>query len=92
MLPSTDKSRLINIHCLFNPSYVDKLENEFFNKINCHSTNYPMNRQGIIDLGKDDDPSLYEENAYKKGISKFNITIESCKKFLKIPKILEKIL
>ena len=54
--PVTDKGKLINIHCLFNPDsdYIPYLENHFFGSLK-HSDGdrkYPMNRQGIIDLGK----------------------------------------
>ena len=37
MLPSTDKGKLINIHCLFNPNYIDNLEDDFFTTLefNC---------------------------------------------------------
>jgi hypothetical protein len=34
MMPSTDSGRLINIHCLFNPEFLDSIENDFFGSIN----------------------------------------------------------
>ena len=33
MLPVTDRKKLINIHCLFSPQYVNSLENSFFTSI-----------------------------------------------------------
>ena len=33
MMPSTNKGRLVNIHCIFNPSFVSSIENNFFNAI-----------------------------------------------------------
>ena len=74
MLPVTDKKKLINIHCLFNPQYVDSLENDFFTSIEYSAGSgkkFKMNRQGMIDLGKDLDSSLSNEEAYKKGIDNF---------------------
>ena len=74
MLPSTDSGRLINIHCLFNPDFVPSLENHFFNSLD-HSGGsgeiYKMNRQGMIDLGKSNDPNLGDDEAYIKGVSLF---------------------
>jgi hypothetical protein len=61
LLPSTDSGRPINIHCLFNPEFVDSLENHFFGSLE-HSggngTKFKMNRQGMIDLGRSTDPNL----------------------------------
>ena len=74
MLPVTDKEKLVNIHCIFNPSFVDFLENDFFALIK-HSgdkgKDYLMNRKGMIDLGKSLDSSLEDEAAYKKGVDNF---------------------
>ena len=46
MLPSTDRGRLINIHCIFNPGYVADLENDFFSHIE-NQDKLKMNRYGI---------------------------------------------
>lgn len=51
MLPATDKGRLINIHFIFNPNYVERLDNDFFGELK-NQDGYKMNRQGIIDYGK----------------------------------------
>ena len=72
MLPVTDKGRLINIHCIFNPepSFLKNLENDFFASIECNK--FKMNRDGIIAYGKYLDPSLSDDDiAYKKGIDNF---------------------
>ena len=55
MMPVTDKGRLVNIHCLFNPDYENKLENDFFGSIKYsagYGAKYKMNKQGLIDLGR----------------------------------------
>ena len=51
MLPATDKGRLINIHCVFNPDYVADLENDFFSHI-ANQDGVKMNRHGITNYGK----------------------------------------
>jgi len=79
MLPSTDKSRLVNIHCIFNPSYVKYLDNEFFSSIEFQTgagKKLKMNRQGIIDLGKFMNSSLDDNTAYQEGIKHF--AVSSC--------------
>ena len=85
MLPTTDKKRLINIHCLFNPDYIASLENSFFTSIEYSAGSgkkYKMNRQGMIDLGKDLDSSLEGDEAYKKGVNNFVVTINDLQKLL----------
>lgn len=85
MLPVTDKGRLVNIHCIFNPKYVDSLENNFFSSIEYSAERgkkYKMNRQGLIDLGKNLDSSLDNEEAYQKGIESFVVTHSDLQKLL----------
>lgn len=85
MLPTTDKKRLINIHCLFNPAYVESLDNDFFTSIECSAgtgKKYKMNRRGMIDLGKDLDSDLDDKEAYKRGVNNFTITIYDLQKLL----------
>lgn len=76
MLPVTDKGRLINIHCIFNPepSFLKNLENDFFASIECNK--FKMNRDGIIAYGKHLDSSLSDDMAYKKGIDNFCLSPE----------------
>ena len=42
MLPVTDSGRLINIHCIFSPSYIANIENDFFSSLkhNSHSQDF----------------------------------------------------
>lgn len=77
MLPVTDKGRLVNIHCLFNPDSEALLENNFFGAIEYSAglrKKFRMNEQGLIDLGKSLDSSLNDELAYEKGIDSFVVT------------------
>ncbi|MCB1159762.1 MAG: hypothetical protein KDK45_19840, partial [Leptospiraceae bacterium] len=85
MIPVTDKNNLINIHFLFNPEYVDKLENAFFAAIE-HSAGsgkkFRMNKEGMIALGKDQEPSLDDLKAYERGVNSFIVSHENVQKLL----------
>jgi len=82
MLPSTDKGKLVNIHCLFNPDIVSHLENDFFSQIE-NQDEEKMNRHGITNYGRRMDPSIKEEHSqYQKGIDTFAIDITNLKKAL----------
>ncbi len=71
MLPSTDKARLINIHCLFNPEYVKDLENDFFSHIN-NQDGFKMNRHGLTEYGKSLSPDIQiNDKQYRIGIDNF---------------------
>lgn len=79
MLPSTDKGRMINIHCLFNPEYVVHLENDFFGHLE-NQDGYKMNRHGLIGYGKSIDPSITDEKKqYKKGVDNYVIDLKTLK-------------
>ena len=85
MMPVTDSSRLVNIHCLFNPDYECFLENDFFGNLNYSAgtrEKYTMNHQGMIDLGKSLDSNLNNDMAYKKGINSFVVTHSDLQKLL----------
>ncbi|MCA9359933.1 hypothetical protein KC850_02750 [Candidatus Kaiserbacteria bacterium] len=85
MFPVTDSGRLVNIHCIFNPDFDSKLDNHFFNKLQMSGgagVSYSMNKQGLIDLGKELDSSLDDEGAYKKGLENFVVSHESLQKLL----------
>ena len=73
MLPVTDRGRLVNIHCIFNPKYIEKLNNDFFNSLKHQSSgrDYSMTREGIVLLGKQSKPKANDEEAYKIGIEQF---------------------
>ncbi len=71
MLPVTDRGKLVNIHCIFNPEFLPSLENNFFGSIEYSAGSgkkYKMNKQGLIDLGKSLDATVVGEVAYQKGI------------------------
>ena len=77
MLPSTDKGKLVNIHCIFNPAFINDVENDFFGSIEYSAgpkTKYKMNRKGLIDLGKSIDHTLSDQDAYFKGINTFVVS------------------
>lgn len=79
MLPATDKGRLINIHCLFNPDYVEHLENDFFGHIE-NQDGKKMNRHGLINYGHNLNPSLSTDDLkYKKGVDNFVIDLKTLK-------------
>ncbi len=82
MLPSTDRGRLINIHCLFNPDYIQDLENDFFSHI-ANQDGVKMNRHGITTYGKNLDPNIIEPHKqYEKGIENFVIDLKSLKELI----------
>lgn len=77
MLPATDRGRLINIHCIFNPDYVEDLENDFFSHIE-NQDGVKMNRHGITNYGRTLDPNINEiHKQYEKGIENFVIDLKS---------------
>lgn len=85
MLPVTDSGRLINIHCIFSPSYIAYIENDFFNSLKhtSHSQDFLMNRQGLINLGKQVDHTITsDEVAYKKGTDNFVVSHNDLKRVL----------
>lgn len=82
MLPATDKGRLINIHCVFNPDYVADLENDFFSHIE-NQDGVKMNKHGIINYGKTLAPQINEPHKqYEKGIENFVIDLKSLRELI----------
>ena len=82
MLPSTDKGKLINIHFIFNPKFVTKLENDFFGELK-NQDDFKMNRQGIIDYGKKLKPNITDNGiVYREGINKFTLDVKTIKNLL----------
>ncbi|HLT86421.1 MAG TPA: hypothetical protein VKZ57_02455 [Sphingobacterium sp.] len=82
MLPATDKGRLINIHCVFNPDYVPDLENDFFSHIE-NQDGVKMNKHGIINYGKTLAPQINEPHKqYEKGIENFVIDLKSLRELI----------
>ena len=85
MFPVTDSGRLVNIHCLVNPSYVDHLENSLFSSIEYaggSGLKFKMNRQGFIDLGKNLDSRLDDNAAFQRGVKTFVVTISDLQEVL----------
>ncbi len=85
MLPVTDSGRLINIHCIFNPTFLPSIENDFFNSIEYSAgkgIKYKMNKQGIIDLGKSLETGLDNEKAHKKGVNSYVVSHAQLQKLL----------
>lgn len=77
MMPSTDSGRLINIHCLFNPNFINSIENDFFGSIEYSAgsgSKHKMNHQGMVNLGKSLDRNLNDTAAYKKGLNSFVVS------------------
>jgi len=82
MLPSTDSGKLINIHCIVNPTYVSDLENDFFNSIE-NQDRYKMNRHGLTAYGQSLKSSLNNDSLfYQEGINNFTIDPRSVKALL----------
>lgn len=78
--------RPINIHCLFNPDFVDQIENRFFSelKVNHLEREFNASRAQLISLGKEllgGEGS--EEDAYVKGIENFVIQLDQLTNVLK---------
>lgn len=91
MFPVTDKSRLVNIHFIFNPEeeFINYLDNNFFGKLKCGG-NYLMNRRGIIEYGKSllgNDQKLDDDTLYEKGKDNFHLEISQIEDVLKDKKI-----
>lgn len=72
---------LINIHCLFNPDFINNnFDNYFLSEIKYSEEN--LTRQGLINLGKrreEKSELITDDAAYKKGIEKFTIDYEDFK-------------
>lgn len=85
MLPVTNKGKLVNIHCIFNPSYVQNLENDFFNSLemNGYHRNYKINKDDLTLLGQSVDPNLQGDDAYIKGVENCVLTHQNLKDLFK---------
>ncbi len=67
-----------NFHCIFNPTYVEKLDNRFFSKLSFtpHDIPYTLHRQSLIELGRkhSNDDGLNENVAYREGCNQFKVS------------------
>jgi len=74
----TPAGRAVNFHCIFNPDYVDKIENRFFGKLvfKPRETPYTCKKEDLIDLGREHtgNTRLDENAAYKEGCNQFKVS------------------
>ncbi len=84
--PVTGGSTPINIHCIFNPAFDEKLKDRFHSKLKFHyqTRDYLATRSELIELGRKykNDTALDENVAYKEGIKIFIPPIDQLKKLL----------
>jgi len=83
VLPVTGTGTPINLHCLFNPSIDTDIEARFLAKLKFTNTksSYSATKNELIRFGRDhnNNPSLDEDSAYKKGIEQYVISLEILK-------------
>ena len=83
MIPVT-KCTGINIHFIFDPSIVNQLDDLFFSRLSfkygTKQINYSATRSQLIQLGKDIDSTLDDDEAYKKGVGQYIPTLDSIRK------------
>lgn len=87
LLPVTGSSVAINIHCLFNPSFDDKIRERFLHKLKFDngSRTYSASRTDLIELGRThkNDASLPEEAAVKEAIMQYMVSVNDLKHLFK---------
>lgn len=87
VLPVTGSSTPINLHCIFNNSIDSEIETRFLAKLKFTnaSSSYSATKQELIRFGRDhsNNQSLDEEQAYKKGVEQFVITLDSLDEIFK---------
>lgn len=71
--PVTGDNTPINIHCIFNPKIVGQLETRFFAKLEVKSgtSNFSYTYSDLVRLGKEQDSSATDDEAYKLGREQF---------------------
>ena len=82
----------INIHFIFNPSFVDQIETRFFSKIKCRyaDNEYTALKADLIRLGKDNNSERGDEECYKKGIEQFVPSFDAIQEVFKADSELRK--
>ena len=82
----------INIHFIFNPSFVDQIETRFFSKIKCRYTEneYTALKKDLIRLGKVNNSERGDEECYKKGIEQFVPSFDAIQEVFKADSELRK--
>ncbi|MCU0442107.1 MAG: hypothetical protein MUE96_06890 [Bacteroidia bacterium] len=80
VLPVTGSATPINLHCLFNPKIDSEIEDRFLAQLNFDysGSNYTGSKTGLIRFGREleQNSSLDEEIAYKKGIEQYVISLD----------------
>jgi hypothetical protein len=81
--PVTGNNIPINLHCIFNPEFDEKLNDRFYNKLRFHfrDRDYLATKSELIELGKKykNDQTLEDNIAYKEGIKIFIPSSEQLK-------------
>lgn len=85
--PVTDKSKLINIHAIFDPFLdVADIEREFFRQLQFtyNDASYSCVDNDLAKLGRivENNPNLADDVAIKKGIDAFAVSYEALKKVI----------
>lgn len=85
--PVTDKSKLINIHAIFDPFLdVADIEREFFRQLQFtyNDASYSCIDNDLAKLGRivENNPNLADDVAIKKGIDAFAVSYEALKKVI----------
>jgi len=93
LFPVTDENRPINIHVIFDPEIVDKLDSHFFQNLvfSYQDNEYRCDREGLIRLGRAyrSDDSLDEWLAYCAGVEQFKVSFDKLRDVLRKNKDLE---
>lgn len=83
IIPVTGKEIPINIHCIFNPIFEEKIFERFLHKLMFHdgNRNYSASKQDLIELGRiyKNQPGLPEEAAIKEAINQYVVPIKVLK-------------
>jgi hypothetical protein len=84
ILPVTSSSTPINLHCIFNPTLDNEVEDRFLSKLSFrHSdTNYSASKQSLIRLGRSivQNTNLDEELSIIKGVEQFVVSLDLLRK------------
>lgn len=87
ILPVTGAAHPIDLHLIFSPSIVSKLDSLFFQNLEFpHSGNkYKCTGPDLIRLGRDfrRDQTLAEPTAYQEGVNQFKVTVDQLRDILK---------
>ncbi len=86
ILPVTGDAHAINLHFIFSPGIVEKLDSQFFQNLDFrfNGNTYKCTRPDLIRLGRDfkSQPDLADSAAYKEGVEQFKTTPDQLKGLL----------